>query len=263
MEVSKDNYTFYDENKTIEVSVCSILGDREEQQDSAAVELKYDDGIIAVCDGMGGHSGGKLASSITANTLIETYNKNYPVTNAPDMFINAVDILDERVHSLKNENGEYMAAGTTLTSVVIQGKKICWISVGDSRIYMIRGNEIVQVTTDHNYGYRLDEQLANKTITMQEYTQQISKSKMLISYIGIGGVELMDINSEPLQLLSEDRVLLATDGLFKVLSSDTILKLITNFTNIKDAAASLAKKAKKSAEKGCLDNTTLALIKIK
>ena len=259
----KDSYEYYRQNDAFEVNVCSVLGDRDEQQDSAAVELSDCEGIVVVCDGMGGHSGGKIAAELASRSLVEIYRKNCRTRNIPEMLFGAVDILDEAVLALKDELGRPLFAGTTLCGVVVSNRQAYWVSVGDSRIYMIRGKEIAQVTSDHNYLYRLDEQLKSKAITQEEYESGKDKSEMLISFIGVGGIELVDINSEPLVMLSGDKILLTTDGLYKVLTEQEILSVVSNMSNIKDAAPALIKKVKKKARKGYLDNTTLALIKIK
>jgi PPM family protein phosphatase len=263
MQINKDNYECHDENKVFELCIESILGTRDDQQDSAAYELKYDEGIVSVCDGMGGHSGGKLASSIAAETMIKTYNEKYPVPNIPEMLTDSIDVLDEAVCRLKKEGGEKMSAGTTLTAVIIQKHNLHWASVGDSRIYIFRNEELAQATKDHNYKMRLDEQLQNNEINSVEYDKLISKGESLISYIGMGGIELKDINTTPLQVFPGDRILLTTDGMFKILSDDQIARILSNFNNNKEALTALMKKVQHNAKNKSIDNTTAALIKIK
>lgn len=263
MQFIKNNYSFYEENSCFEVSLKSIIGTREEQQDSATVSLNFDNGIITVCDGMGGHNGGKLASSIAAENMVEKFNKRPQNADIPSTFLNILDILDSEVMNLKNSDGILMKAGTTLVSAFLEKRHIYWASVGDSRIYIIRGDEMVQVTKDHNYKFRLDDLLAQNKISSQEYKEKIVDGEALISFIGVGGLELVDINAEPFTLYPDDKILLTTDGLYKALNEQSILKIISNFSNIKEAAEALVKKAQRTTKGSSLDNTTIALIRIK
>lgn len=263
MQFIHDNYNYYEENSSFEVSLKSVIGTREDQQDSAAVRLNYDNGIIVICDGMGGHSGGKLASSIAAEKMAETFNNKPQNADIPATFLNILDILDSEVMNLKNSDGTPMKAGTTLVAAFIEKRIIHWASVGDSRIYIVRGDEIVQVTKDHNYKFRLDNQLTQNKLSLQEYKEKIVDGEALISFIGVGGLELVDINSEPFMLYPDDKVLLTTDGLYKALSNEKILKIISNFSNIKEATDALIKKAQRTTKGSSLDNTTIAIIKIK
>lgn len=263
MQFIKDNYNYYDENSYFEVSLRSVIGTRDEQQDSAAVRLNYDNGIIVICDGMGGHKGGRSASSIAAEKMAECFNNRSQNANVPSTFLNIMDELDSEVMNLRDSDGTVMKAGTTLVASYIEKRSIHWASVGDSRIYIIRGDEIVQVTKDHNLKFRLDNQLEENKISLQQYRENIIHGDMLISFLGVGGLELVDINSESFTLYPDDRVLLTTDGLYKALNVETILKIISNFINVKEATEALIEKAQRTAEGGSLDNTTISLIRIK
>lgn len=259
----EDNYNLQGENEYFEVSVSSILGDRAAQEDRAAIAIKDDEGIIVVCDGMGGHKGGKLASRIAVESLLDQYTQAQPISDIPAFFMNSIDVLDEAITLLKNPSGDTLAAGTTLSSVIVRDKRLYWVSVGDSRIYLIRGDEIVQVTEDHNFKSKLDKQLAYQIISLSEYNRLMDKGEMLISYIGIGGVEVVDINKDAFALQADDRILITSDGLVKSLDDHAILTIVNNFTNIRDASTALTNKAIRLSQHGNLDNTTVSLIRIK
>ena len=73
MQNHKDNQLINDENAVINVSIMSVIGDRDEQQDCFGYLLKVNEGIVVVCDGMGGHEGGQIASSISTESFISDY----------------------------------------------------------------------------------------------------------------------------------------------------------------------------------------------
>ncbi len=262
MEFNNDNYGFYDENSAFEVSVRSIIGTREDQQDSAALDMKYDSGVVVLCDGMGGHSGGKLASTLAVRKTVEEFEKSSNIA-IPDRLLKLLDSIDSDVYNLKDNDGTPLKAGTTYTAVYILKKTLFWASVGDSRIYIFRGGESACVTKDHNYKLKLDEQLAENKISLDDYRSKIADGQALISYIGIGGLELIDINRESFAVYKNDKILLMTDGLYKALNESTVSNIISNFKNISEATDALIKKAERAARNGFLDNTTIALIKIK
>lgn len=263
MQFVNDNYSFYEENSAFAVSLRADIGTREDQQDSAAVRLDYDSGIVVVCDGMGGHSGGKLASSIAAEKMADAFKCMPQNTDVPTELLRVLDLLDSEVMGLKNPDGTSMRAGTTLVAALVKQRQVYWASVGDSRIYIVRDGEMVQVTNDHNYKFRLDGALAENTLSLEEYNEKMVDGDALVSFIGVGGLELVDINSEPFALCPNDRILLTSDGLYKALSEETVLNIISNFSNIKEATEALIKKAQRATKGASLDNTTVAIIKIK
>ena len=69
----RDEYSHYEENDILKLSVQSILGNRDEQQDSSDYLVMQEGAMVVVCDGMGGHSGGRLASQITVQIFKEKF----------------------------------------------------------------------------------------------------------------------------------------------------------------------------------------------
>lgn len=261
MRFLQDNFQSYNENNRIELSIGSIIGDRETQQDSVGESILEDSGIVVVCDGMGGHAGGKQASSLAVDMFLKNL-QNFRgdfTTKA----LSVLDNIDSAVMNLRDDYGVLMKAGTTLAAAFIDERTLHWVSVGDSRIYIIRGKEMVQVTKDHNYRLRLDNWLKEGKISEQEYRQKIAEGEVLISFLGVGGVELIDVNSTPFILYPEDIVLLTTDGLCKVLGDEMIHQIISDLKNVKEASKVLMRRAQEEAIGRSLDNTTFAMIKMK
>ena len=146
----KSHEIVYQKNEWFEMAALSVIGDREEQQDSYSFCLGDREGLFVVCDGMGGHTGGAIASSTAAELICKNYEKN--TTCDPYLFLHENTVkADEAVASLTNDRGHPLGAGSTLIAVILRENRMYWSSVGDSRIYLIRGKEIVQVTLDHTY----------------------------------------------------------------------------------------------------------------
>lgn len=240
------------------------IGKRSEQQDSTAVDSDYDyieNGRVmaAVCDGMGGLSGGNRASALCASIVKEDFhNFNGELVAVPDFLRSLAVKVDREVFLLKNDKGAPLMAGTTLVSVYIFDDKLFWLSVGDSHIYIARGNDIVTANSDHNYLMYLKDKVIKGEMTLEE-AEAHPKKEALISYIGMGGVKLMDISYKPFTLLSGDRILLCSDGLYRTLDIDEIQIILEENTNPQDAADDLVRTA---INRGLphQDNTTAVVV---
>ncbi len=265
MRNPNDNYRRFHENDRFQVAISSVLGDRADQQDSADCLLSQTGGMVTVCDGMGGHDGGKLASSMTVDGLIGMYAVQPADAPLPPLLQDAADMLDDRVCRLTLPDGTPMRAGTTLVSVVIREQELYWLSVGDSRLYIFRGGELVQITRDHIYRYMLEEQLRTGEITRERYEAELTRGESLVSFIGVGGLRQIDVNPLPFSLRAEDRVLLTTDGLYKLVPDEEICAVLSNFPNGADALQALEQKARRAAKNRMLsrDNMTIALVRMK
>lgn len=220
-------------NSEPHISSSSVIGSRDTQQDYVLTpqtygisdELRRERGeLVVLCDGMGGLRGGAYASQTCCRVMLDSYYKG-PQARPGEFFRDAMVKADKAVAALTDENGDSMHAGTTLVAVIVKDGILYWASVGDSRIYMMSGNRLKQLTRDHNYLMRLMERVRRGEITESEALND-PKRDALISYMGIGHVELMDICAEGQKLRQNDIVILCSDGLYKSMSSGEIEKTV-------------------------------------
>jgi len=244
----------------VNTATATHIGTREYQQDAAYVcEPLFVPGLAfgILCDGMGGTAEGERASSETVVFMANRITALGLDENIQAFLEQAARDANDLV--LAQNEQEQQDSGTTLLAVILQGHQLYWLSVGDSRIYIIRGDEMVQTTTDHNYALELQEKVEAGLLT-QEEADNDPKKEFLISYIGAPFLERIDINHTPFLLENKDIVLLCSDGLTKSLYTDEILDIITRCgTNIAEAARLLPLEAlAKSPD--ALDNTTVILM---
>lgn len=247
---------------TLEIAYCSGIGQRENQQDCAF--LYADDTAVyaVVCDGMGGLSGGAEASAAAVRSAEQSWNAYLAQpSSSPDWMADAVIAADFTVHELKDENGEPLNAGSTFLSACLQDNQMYWASIGDSRIYVFHGSEAVQVTTDLNYSYILSQRRLAGTISDAEYEREMAQGEALTSFAGIGGVELLDRNLEPLEIQVGDTILLCSDGLYRTIDAQWIQDILSICSTLEDACNAIHQiiEAHGTASQ---DNYTCILIRI-
>ena len=241
-----------------------IIGTRKKQEDRIGVEEKPGQLLAVVCDGMGGLAGGEQASAEAVNRLLADYRER-DVADAGQFLLEEAIKLDILVNEMENEEKQRLGAGTTLVAVLVQRGKLYYVSVGDSRIYLMRGKEMVMLTEDHNYGLLLRRALENGTMDEEEFRRESRQAEALISYIGMGGLRAVSYNgTEPVRLKQGDKILLCSDGLYKSLTDETIAHELRYCTleTMEDTVRRLAEMAAESAaaQNRKQDNTSMILI---
>lgn len=251
------------DNGEITAHVYSIIGNRNYQQDYAGIIVDPERVLAVICDGMGGMNGGETASKEATNVLISSYLAEQDSESVSDFFCREAKKMDETVANLKNPDGTPMKAGSTVVSVIIREGQMYWLSVGDSRIYLLRDGSMVPVTRDHNYRRELDEMLEKGTITQEYYLKEATgrRAEALTSYLGMGGLRRIECNMRPFPLEDGDIILLCSDGLYKSLDECQIRAMIEdNQISLEIATRRLVKMALQQAVKK-QDNTTAILIR--
>lgn len=265
MFYQENNISIHEESLNCEMAASSVIGDRAEQQDCFGYVMNHESDMFVLCDGMGGHEGGAAASRAAANHFLESF-ENYSETEGEINFLNRViKEANTVVRALPHESEDVPRGGTTAVSLVISHRKLYWCSAGDSRAYLFRNGEFVQFTLDQNYRTVLDENIRAGVIDVEEYNREYAMAESLINYVGVKELTLIDYNDTALELMSEDRIIIMSDGLYKLVSDAEIRELLMNFINISDAASVLETVAAKNALKHGVkrDNTTFIVIKIK
>lgn len=244
----------------VSLGVSSLIGTRPDQQDSVYGEILEHSLVAILCDGMGGLQEGALASQTAIQTFAEDYEKR-DITMKIPLFLRQEAIeMDMVLHELVDSSQNPVKAGSTVAAVVLEKNELYWLSVGDSRIYIIRGQEIMAVNRDHNYRLRLDHALKNGSITEEVYKQEEEKAEALISYLGMGNLSLMDVNLEPFLLQPEDIVLVCSDGLYKTLSNEQMIEICKQYLPDTQKAAEMLTESAVLASLENQDNTSAVVI---
>ena len=204
---------------SVDIGVESVIGSREEQQDavitSSYKDYDQDKRMIAVlCDGMGGLSGGAKVSRYCSEMMYQSFNAMKAAESYHDFFSNVLYKLDREVKAMTCDGGKPLGGGSTLVSAIIQNGTLSWASVGDSRMYMVRQGKLLQITRDHNFLSILMERVGRGQMTVEEALAH-PKREALISFIGMGGLRIVDAIEQPMQLLAGDYLVMCSDGVYR------------------------------------------------
>ena len=239
----------------LEASAATVIGTRQDQQDSLCLH-PVDAGIAAVvCDGMGGLSNGKLASATAADAFLEAVT-HAPAERLPDVFAQTLEAINEAVRQ-KAPGG-----GSTLVGAVVSGMQLFFCSVGDSKLYIFRDGEMVCATRAHNFGFLLDERLRRGQISPEEYQKELPRAEALVSYLGAPFLQYADISRTPIALQPGDIIMLCSDGLYRSIPEPRLQKIVCGYAG---SFCTLAEYLTDTAERLCAqrDNTSVILLRVR
>ena len=217
---------------------------RQDNEDSAYLGPH----LLLVADGMGGHAAGELASS-TAVAIMAQLDKPMTSNDAELAFSAAIKQMGDELAKVIKADPERAGLGTTLSASYWDGKELTIAHVGDSRVYLLRNNQLTQLTKDDTFVQTL---IDAGQITSEEAKTHPQRSLLL---------QAVDGNSQPnpniikKELHLGDRILLATDGLTGVLSDYEIQEILKN----SDLVGAVTKLIEETNERGAPDNVTVVV----
>ncbi len=204
----------------LRVSGKSDIGKkRGNNQDSFLVNDSLN--LFAVADGMGGHSGGEVASAVAVKTLEAIFqeSRDKPV---PTRLQDAVHLSNRAIFEQSKANPKLQGMGTTLTAVAFDEPWLHICQVGDSRCYLYRKSELFQITEDHSQVYEL---LKAGLITEANF-HNFQRNVITRS---VGYEEKVQVDLACRLVQKGDRYLICSDGLSGMVSNEQIARILQNF----------------------------------
>lgn len=209
--------------------------------------------LIIVADGMGGHEGGQVASAIAVETVRDAYIAD-PSDDPEDALSHAFEQAHRAILDHAREHPELHGMGTTCTAAAIVGEQLWFGHVGDSRLYLIRGSQLTQLSEDHSLVARM---VREGTIAPEEAATHPDRN-VLIAALGMESAMSVEFPAEPTPLESGDILLLCTDGLHGLVTGAELLT-IAETTAPSEACRQLVDLAK---NRGGFDNITLQILRV-
>jgi len=218
--------------------------------------------FLAVCDGMGGHQKGALASKLAGETLRDIMLANDTLRDtviqkslfevprtcvdvpaalplSAKKLVAGVRLANQRILTLAREHPQMQGMGTTIIAAVVSEGRIYIAHVGDSRAYRLRDGRLTCLTTDHTW---LNELIEDKEIS-QDQVQRFQKKNVLTRAIGVYPTIKIDLLVEPVQ--GGDLYLICTDGLFNALANDLLTSVLSAYHgSLENKIANLVNRAR-------------------
>ena len=228
---------------------------RENNQDDMAWFSFPEVELFVVVDGMGGAVGGKIAASMAVVAIQQAFS-DFSGT-IPDRLIYALSEANRQIHSKSSsKDSRYQGMGTTAVVMAVCQDGLAYVAhVGDSRLYLHRNNRLEQITKDHTV---LQRRIDDGLITPAQ-AKNATDGHILTWALGPKEETQPEVNSDPIRLQPEDKILMCTDGLSDTVSDEQISAIIDNVNTIELACRALVDAALKA---GGPDNITVQIINV-
>jgi len=192
--------------------------DKQVNEDAAVhVETKLGT-LCVVCDGMGGHAGGKEASELASQTIVEIVQAAPEVTQPRDALRVAIEEANRRVWSMPTSEGGYRP-GSTVVALLAHAGGAEIAHVGDSRIYLVHSGAITQVTKDHS----MVQEMVDRNIIRAEDAASHPDANKIMRAIGIAKEVDVEVRPSPIAFVAGDVFVLCSDGLSDLVNAAEIL----------------------------------------
>ncbi len=206
--------------------------------------------LFLVADGMGGHKAGDYASKCAIETIVETVESSSD-TETVSVLEKAIRRANDVVRQ-KAESDESMSGmGTTLVAATLEGDTLCVANVGDSRLYIVSGRQIRQITRDHS----LVEEMVRMGGLGRDQARNHPEKNIITR--AIGAEDEVDIDFFSVTLDKGDIVLMCTDGLTNMIEDEEIRMILHGKRDLVEKAESLVAAANNNGGK---DNIAVVLI---
>jgi protein phosphatase len=234
---------------------------RLSNEDSYGFDLRH--GVFVVCDGMGGHAAGEVASKIAVDTVLSYFRDKEPLAadatliDAPlgaQMLSDAVNKANENILEYAHGHSNASGMGTTLVAARFDDAKFTIAHVGDSRIYLMRNGTLLQLTEDHSL---VMEQVRRGIMTLEE-ARHSTAQHIITRALGTEDNSPPDLAEFPAE--NGDILMLTTDGVLRHLEDNQIHDVLSDTLSLKIACDRLIELA---LDAGGEDNATCILIRVK
>jgi protein phosphatase len=209
--------------------------------------------LVVVCDGMGGHAGGEIASRLSVQTIIDEYRKDTS-GNVEDALRKAIESANAAIQKEGVREPKLQGMGSTCTALVHRRDMVYFGQVGDSRGYLIRNGKIKQMTKDHS----LVQELVDQGLIDKSEMEAHPDKNVILRSLGVKPQVDVDVSYVP--TVPNDIFLLCSDGLSGPVSDQEMLSIVQASNG--DMKAATERLIELANRYGGFDNITVQLVKV-
>ncbi len=238
----------------VEAAALSDAGtERGDNEDSCGVLLEGPScAVVGVADGVSGYEGGEVASRMAVEVMLRAWREEAPSLGAGQRLYRAFQQANIEIYDRAVAVPELRGMATTLTAVALEQGALTAVHVGDSRLYLVRGREITQLTKDHTVAA---ERVRLGLLAREKVRTHPDRGVLTRSL----GRELIVSRDRITQGLRQgDALVLCSDGLHNVLADEEMARLVEGRA-ASDACRALLDAAN---ERGTPDNVTAAVVRM-
>ncbi len=228
----------------------------------------WDDKLLyIVCDGMGGHNAGEVASKTACELVAGLYGGHFDrlltddrlklprmLPQSTDVLTKATRIANHWIYHKASSNPELSGMGTTITAVAIEEDILTALHVGDSRIYRYYDGELLPLTIDHSWAAELEH---SEKITAEEASQLVNRNVITRA---LGVKESVDIDVAIRRVIDGDMYILMSDGLCGYVSDGDIRRVVTSASGDVEQVVELL--VQLANDRGGSDNVSVVALRI-
>ncbi len=250
--------------KTRHKAVSDVGRKRKGNEDSFFVNPEHN--LYVVADGMGGHAAGEVASKVAVDAINEfvvltsgdaditwPFGLDDSISYDGNRLKTAIRFANRKVLEATREKSEYEGMATTVAAVLVDGKSANLGHVGDSRVYLVRGGKVEQLTSDHSW---VNEQILSGVISPDQ-----ARSHPLRNVVtrALGGKPDLQVDMQVHKIEPGDVLLLCSDGLTTMVTDEDIARIVGEaMGDVEKAAKALVAAAN---ARGGEDNITVLLLR--
>ena len=234
----------------ITYTVFTDRGGREVNEDSARVFEKDGKKCLVLCDGLGGHGKGEVASALVVEAVGQIFNSAQKIDE--DFLRRAFQLSQEALIDEQIRQDAKTDMKTTAVAMYIDGNKVQWGHVGDSRLYAFAKNKVKLRTLDHSVPQML---VFAREIKEKQIRNHPDRNRLL-RVMGIEWEKPMYELAEQTQLEKYQAFLLCSDGFWELIDEKQMCKLLKNSSTVEEWMQAMVEVIKQNGIGKNMDNYT-------
>lgn len=214
--------------------------------------------LAVLCDGMGGHTAGQMASRTAATSFLDSTRQSLLHNDPSDALLKACHEANASLSREIATNSQLDGMGTTLLGIYVRDHSMQWVSVGDSQLLLLRRDKLIKLNADHSMRPVLQQMALNGLIAHDEIDDHPQRN-VLRSALNGAQVDLVDTGIRFLSLHEHDILVIASDGIDSLRPRELTRILTFRLVSLRRRAENIVRKAVRRDRQNH-DNTTVMLV---